>query len=192
MSTPDISEMLGISISGAHKYVVKLMREKRIHKADNVANVLGRPRPFYAAGSGLNMEYSPKVVRKPKQPDRKESKISKIIELLSKPHTAQELGDKLFCSASRIRFYLKTIRKTHGVYIFDWKHPGKRGDHAPRYKLGYRVDAAKPPQPTRAERYKKEISDPDRLERILAKKRASHRASSATKKKAGPWAALGI
>lgn len=192
MDSHAIAAMFDVSVSMAYKYIKALRAEKRIHVKGFVANPSGRPQTIYAAGPGVDAVYPAKSVRKPRQPDRRAARLESIIVLIAaKAMTARELGEAIHMTPSRTRGYVSQLRKEGRAYIAGWQHPGHRGDLAPRYKLGSKPDTPKPRE-SRAERYRKEVSDPDRHARILAKKRNSDRIAKLTANRASPFAALGI
>jgi len=192
MDPSAIAELLGVSVAMAHKYVKALRDARRIHIKEFIGNPRGRPKTMYAAGPGVDAVYPAKSARKPRQPDRRTARMESIIDLIAaKAMTAHAIGEAIHMTTSRARAYVSELRKQKRAFIESWQHPGHRGDLAPRYKLGAKPDAPKPRE-TRAQRYRKEISDPDRHARILAKKRNSDRIARISKTRASPFAALGI
>lgn len=192
LTAKEIAEAIHLTLSGALLHIKDLMEEspRRLHVAGHVPNSEGRPAPKYGAGDMSDAVYQP--IRKPKLPDRAEvRRTAVLVALKESPLTAEQLGQKLNLSVSRARFYVQELREQGLAYIKSWLPPHGRGDRAPVYALGHKPDAPKRQQ-TRAETYRKEVSDPDKHERLLAKRRARYNVQKHTRNKQGIFAALGL
>lgn len=187
-----LAEAVHLTMSAVLLHTKAMMREtpRRLHIAGYVPNSEGRPAPLYGPGDIPDASYERK--RKDKVPDRLEARRAKLIELLrAAPRTAAQLGQLMHLSDSRVRIYIRELREEGGAYIKDWAPPPGRGDLSPVYALGNRPDKVKPRQ-TRADTYQKEISDPDKHARLLAKQRARYTVKKHTKRPQGVFAALGL
>lgn len=176
MTTVELAAHLNLSVSGV-LYCMRPMREvpRQIHVADHItpAHGRGRPAPVYAVGDLPDVEFvaAPKV-KPEKKPERIGLQRARALEALAEPMTACQLGAKLFVTHSRARFYIRELRLAKQAYICGWEPAAGQGDIAPIYALGSKRDKKKPLQ-TRAQRYKQEMKDPERRDRItmLRKKR---------------------
>lgn len=193
LSMAEIARELDMHMESVRVYIHRLRSGciKHLHIACYEPNLSGRPTPYFRYGNKPDAVFQVKTVRKPKQPDRVAAKLQQAELLLAEPMTSGELGIALNIGVSRARMYIKELREDGKVFIKGWRHPGGRGDLAPLYMAGKRKDAIKP-QESRSARYKKEISDPDRHERILAKKRAEYRAEAAASTPGNWLSALGL
>lgn len=149
----------------------------------------GKAAPLYAAGPGVDVEY-PRY-RKPKAADRVEGRLAAMVALLAEPRTSGQLAELMHLSSSRVLFYLSELKAAGRIHIKAWASPPGRGDLSPVYALGKRKDKAKPRQ-SRAERYKLEISDPERHEDMLARRRTRYSLIKAKSRPNGVFGALGL
>lgn len=181
----------GLSLDSMYLYRNRLVAApKRIYVCGHEATP-ARPAPIYAVGDQPDVVFV--AVKKPKLPeDRKDRARRLLLELLQEDaQTAEQAGIRLNLSTSRARSYISELRKQRKAYIKRWQHPGKRGDLAPVYALGNKKDAPKP-RTTRAQQYKKEKSDPDKYDRILAHRRKLYAIQKATSKPQTWLSALGL
>jgi predicted ArsR family transcriptional regulator len=187
-----LAEGIHLSLTGVLLHTKVMMREtpRRLHIAGWVPSSGGKPAPLYGLGDVPDAAYDP--IRKAKLPDRVDTRAALIRKLLEDaPLTAEQLGNAAHLSPSRTRFYLRRLRDAGEVHIKGWEPPPGRGDLSPVYALGNRTDKKKP-RKTRAETYRKEKSDPERLARLQAKRRARHTLEKYRKKPQGIFAALGL
>lgn len=188
-TSKQLAESLSIGLSNVSIYTCRLREAGQIHIGTYAPVKIGRPAPLWALGDGVDAVYEAK--RKQKQLPVIESRMVKVRAFLTEPRTALELANHLCVTPGRARFYLKLLREEQGVFICDWRHPGKRGDRAPVYKIGRKFDIPKFGE-TRAERYRKEMADPDKKARIIAKRQARDNIIALRKKPQGIFAALGL
>lgn len=154
----------------------------------------GQPAPIYALGNLPDAVYDPASRVKPDtKPGRPAAAIrqAEALQHLKAAHSSEQLGKRMFVSQARARFYIGKLKAEGKVYILRWDAPPARGDQIPVYMAGKRKDAVKVQQ-TRAERYKLEMANPEKAERIITKKRAAYACQKASSKKQSIFAALGI
>lgn len=190
-SAKAIAAALNIDLSGISTYTAKLMASpRRLYIADYQRSVRGRPAPLYMAGDLPDAEF----VRSRKTRltvDRVTKRIEMIVAALTTPMTGKQLAKQVHLSTPRAVFYLSMLRAEKKVYIAGWEHPGGRGDLAPIYALGNRRDAKKPVQ-TRKARYKAEMKDEARRERIQALRKANTNIAAAVRVQSTWLSALGV
>lgn len=193
ISIYELGTRLDMQIPNLRRYLTRLMAGpiRHVHIEAFQRNQNGRPTPLYRFGNKPDAVFCPDKVRKPRQPNRTHANLRKAMEFLRSPRTAEEMGVEMCLSTSRARNYLRALRAEKKIHIKEWRHPGGRGDLAPVYWYGGRPDAPKP-QETRAQRYAKDKADPEKYERILAKRRAADRVKAA-KSTPNTWlSALGL
>lgn len=169
----EISAMLGITRNATTMYITRMRKQKRIRVAGWVPNPKGRPAPIFALGGDPDAVHVPQKVRKPRQPDRKETNKARVLALLEKPYATSDIGPLVHLSASAVRVYLRELRQEKKIRISGWKHYGARNGLAPIYRQGDRKDAAKPARRTHSEQHRIARQDPDRLarERLMRQQR---------------------
>lgn len=192
MSARDLAAKVHLTVSAVLLHTKQMMSEtpRRLRIAEYDATGRGKPAPLYGPGDAPDVAYEAK--RKPKQPDRVEARMGKLVETLEQgSYTADQLGILLCLSASRVRKYIRNLRDMRWAYISDWLAPEGRGDLAPVYALGMKADKPKPRQ-TRADRYRKERADPEKYSRILAQRRHLHQRAKLKQKPNTIFGALGL
>ena len=191
LSARAIAAELHLSLSGTLIYLSRLRAApQRVHVAGFDCIGSGRETPLYGLGELPDAVFEAK--RKPKQPVKRiDAQRAKTLSALATPMTAAQLGVILCISAGATVVYVTELRAQNKAYIKTWKAPGKRGDLAPVYALGNRLDAPKPRQ-SRADRYQKDKADREKYERLLAKRRMYHRLARARKTPQSIFSALGL
>lgn len=192
MSARDLAGKVHLTLAGVLFHTKQMMREtpRRLRIADYEHRGQGKPAPLYGPGDAPDAVYEAK--RKPKLPDRVEARMGQLVEALERgSYTADQLGLLLHLSASRVRKYIRDLRDMRWAYISEWLAPEGRGDLAPVYSLGMKVDKPKPRQ-TRAERYRKEKGDPEKYRRLLAQRRHLYQRAKLKQKPNTIFGALGL
>ena len=192
MSARDLAAKVHLTVSAVLLHTKQMMSEtpRRLRIAGYDATGRGKPAPLYGPGDAPDAAYEAK--RKPKQPDRVEARMGKLVETLEQgSYTADQLGILLCLSASRVRKYIRNLRDMRWAYISDWLAPEGRGDLAPVYALGMKADKPKPRQ-TRADRYRKERADPEKYSRILAQRRHLYQRAQLKQRPNTIFGALGL
>lgn len=192
MSARDLAAAVHLTVSAVLLHTKAMMREtpRRMHIAALVPAGKGKPTPMYGPGDLPDAVYEP--VRLPSKPDRVETRMGQLVELLEQGScTAEQAALKMHLSISRAREYVRRLRDMRWAYIADWIKPEGRGDLAPSYALGIRADKPKPRE-TRAERWRKERGDAEKYRRILAQRRHLHLRAKLKTKPNGIFGALGL
>lgn len=194
----EVAQEMGFSRTAAQKYMRRMHEAtpKLIYACGYEQPLTGGfPRTLYAPGDLPDVEYHPKYIKKSRKlVPRSQEKKAQILALLSKPMTGREVSEIVFLCYEQTLNYIKSMREAtpKQVFIKDYKRPNNRGQWAPIYAAGNKPDAPHPPEQTRAERYKKERSSDEQIERI--NKRRQHQYLVKTLKKSPVnWAsALGL
>lgn len=192
MSARELAAAVHLTLSAVLLHTKAMMSEtpRRMHIAALVPTGTGKPTPLYGPGDHPDAVYEP--VRKPKLPDRVETRMGQLVELLEQGScTAEQVALKMHLSISRAREYVRRLREMRWAYIADWIKPQGRGDLAPSYALGMRPDKPKPRE-TRAERWRKERGDAEKYRRILAQRRHLEHRAKLRKKPNTIFGALGL
>jgi DNA-binding IclR family transcriptional regulator len=131
-----------------------------------VINGVGRPTPMYRAGTRQDATYLYETVIQ----SRHEKLLSRVVaELEQSPHTNRELSELMGLSLSGVRNLVNELRAMGWCRIGGWT-PAVKSNSAPIFALGFHADA-KQKAKTRAQRWKEEVADKDRHQRMLAKRR---------------------
>jgi predicted ArsR family transcriptional regulator len=192
MSARDLAGAVYLTVSAVLLHTKAMMREtpRRMHIAALAPTGTGKPTPLYGPGDLPDTIYDP--VRKPKLPDRVETRMGQLVELLEQGScTTEQAAIKMHLSHSRAREYMRRLREMGWAYITDWIKPEGRGDLAPSYALGMRADKPKPRE-TRAERWRKEKGDAEKYRRILAQRRHLEQRAKLRAKPNTIFGALGL
>lgn len=190
MNTKALAEKLHLSRTIILKYLHQLGQEPRLVRVSGYDDRHGRPAPIYALGSEADEVFVRQADRP--RPGRVAMRRQQIIDALTgSPMTCEQLSNIIGIQRSPIRNYLAELRNERRVHISGWTKAIKQGDIAPIYGLGNRPDAPKP-RKSRQQRWKEEKADPERYDRIKAKKRAAYAVDVAVKKPQGIFAALGL
>jgi len=191
MSARDLAGKVHLTLGGVLIHTKQMMAEtpRRIRIAEYRLQGQGKPAPLYGPGDGPDAVYEAR--RKPKLPDRVETRMGQLVEVLEQGAcTAEQAALKMNLSIARAREYIRRLRAMRWAYIADWIAPEGRGDLAPSYALGIRPDKPKPQQ-TRADRYRKEKSDPERYRRSLTLRRHQYQIAKLKQKPNTIFGALG-
>lgn len=192
MSAKDLAGKVHLTLSGVLIHTKQMMAEtpRRLRIAGYVLGGPGKPTPLYGPGGEPDAVYEAK--RKPKQPDRIETRMGQLVEVLQEGEfTVEQLALRMHLSLSRVREYVRRLRDMRWAYISSWIAPDGRGDLAPAYALGIRADKPKP-RKTRAQRYREERADPEKYRRILAQRRHLHQRAKLKQKPNTIFGALGL
>ncbi len=170
MTTKQIAAHLNMSVSAVLIYTRLLMAApRRLHIVDHLRPPnRGRSAPVYAAGNLPDAPFVPwPKLPKEQKPDRINLQRDRVLAAMAEPCTAAQLGMRVHLTQSRARFYIHELRQSKQAFICAWESPPGRGFPSPVYALGSKRDKKKP-RKTRAQRYKEEMKDPERRERIQA------------------------
>lgn len=183
-----LADLLSVSLSNISIYTRRLRSAGQVHIAGYESCGIRRPAPQWGVGALPDAEYVP--TRCPVPVPTAADRLAQARQLLKAGHTSTELGKQMSITRGRAQKYIQMLREPdaqgrRNVQIIGWRHPGKRGDLAPIYKVGCGEDTPKPRE-TRAERYRKEVADPDKRAHLLSKRRAQYRIDKA-RQAPQPW-----
>lgn len=90
------------------------------------------------------------------------ARMERILDLLQKPHTRQELAEATHIGVRGVQSYLTALmaEAPRRIHVHDWR-PNSPGSPTAVYLAGDRKDKKKPRARTEAERSRKRRSDPD-------------------------------
>ena len=90
------------------------------------------------------------------------ARMERILDLLQKPHTRQELAEATHIGVRGVQSYLTALmaEEPRRIHVHDWR-PNSPGSPTAVYLVGNRKDKKKPRAMTAAERSRKRRADPE-------------------------------
>lgn len=190
----EVAAAMGLSRSGAQKYMNRMHEERMIHISGYCNPVTGGfPRPLFSAGRKPDAVYEPDRIKKPKR-SVKQSDVTRarVLVALSKPASGKEVARAAFVSYEQAMKYIKELLEEKQVYIDGWSKAPGRGPWAAMYARGDKLDVPQPKRETRRERYEKERASEEYVKRFNQRRAHARLIDSLKKTPVSPFAALGV
>lgn len=196
LTTAQLAERMFLHRSTVINHITVLRRSNQIHigsHAVDSSSGMGRISPIWSAGEGADAVYLSKTK---KATIRKQTFIPGRLEdverlLTGQQRTAREVSILMGLSLVRTRSYIRMLRDQKRVFVKGWTTVGDTFYQAPLYLAGKGKD--KPIKRATAKEYYQRIkTQPERYDKMLAKKNAQHYVNGHLKKPQSIFAALGI